>query len=315
MNLYSSNNKFVKNNVAVKAIIYRSDGKILLQQRDSKKGLPFPSFWNFFGGLVEGKENHTEALKRELEEELSCVPGVIDKKIFEWSYGNEWNKSLNIFFAIKFNKNNQLKLNEGRSLKWFRIEEVININCTPAIYQNFNLIYNFLSKKLKFNKNYTKKIEEKLLQKNKLFKKNSRVFYSQNKNFQINKQQIYLLKELAILKKVKVFRVCLHHNDEELVHEMLMIHTSKTVVGPLMQKKNNISYNIIDGDLSILICNTNKKILKKYQLNSNKEKIGNSQIIRIEANKFRIVQSNSKYCIFIETTLGPFNDSDTIWLH
>ena len=108
MSLFFSNNNISISQISVKAIIYRYDGKILLQQRDNNKDIPLPNYWNFFGGLVEKKENPKQSLKRELIEEIDCIPGKIKNQLFEWIYGNEWNQSLNIFFPIFFNqkKNN-----------------------------------------------------------------------------------------------------------------------------------------------------------------------------------------------------------------
>ena len=81
MNSYFLNNNQTKINFAVKAVIYNKQGKILLQQRDKNKKIPYPGYWNFFGGLVENEEKDVNALKRELIEELNCVPGKIKNKI------------------------------------------------------------------------------------------------------------------------------------------------------------------------------------------------------------------------------------------
>lgn len=71
-------------NHAVKALIYRDEGWILLQQRDYAPGLAFPGFWTFFGGLVEQGESLQKALERELVEELGCIPGQVGDELFRW---------------------------------------------------------------------------------------------------------------------------------------------------------------------------------------------------------------------------------------
>ena len=70
MNSFISNNKYINTNFAVKAIIYNHKGEILLQQRDFNKKIPYPGYWNFFGGLIENDEKPIDALKRELSEEI-----------------------------------------------------------------------------------------------------------------------------------------------------------------------------------------------------------------------------------------------------
>ncbi len=72
---------------SVKALIYRDDGSMLLQQEDSSPGLPFPNTWTWFGGLVEPGEDLENALARELIEELGCLLGKVEGDLFrlEWT--------------------------------------------------------------------------------------------------------------------------------------------------------------------------------------------------------------------------------------
>ncbi len=317
MNSYFLNNNQTKINFAVKAVIYNKQGKILLQQRDKNKKIPYPGYWNFFGGLVENEEKDVNALKRELIEELNCIPGKIKNKIHEWYYGNEWYKSKNIFFPIEYNPKSKIILKEGHSYKWFNLYYVVNIDCTPAVYSTFQKIFNFVLLQTKKNKDYIlKKIEKNILEKYSLYKKNDRVFYSLKKNTLVSQQQIYLLMNLAKIKNIPVFRLCLHNDDKENLHEMLMIHTKKTKIGPLKQNRKYISYSILDGDLLISKCDNLGKIKHSFKLSSfNGNKIEDYKILRIGADNFRIVRSLSDYCIFFETITGPFKDSDTIWLH
>ncbi len=65
--------------IAVKAIIYDQEGRFLLQLRDNAGGISEPNRWGFFGGGVEEGETLTGALDRELQEELSCRVGQVEK--------------------------------------------------------------------------------------------------------------------------------------------------------------------------------------------------------------------------------------------
>ena len=53
-------------------ILYNSTGHILLQHR-TDDAFRLPGYWAFFGGGIEQGENPTEALKREIQEELSYL--------------------------------------------------------------------------------------------------------------------------------------------------------------------------------------------------------------------------------------------------
>ena len=131
---------------AVKAIIYRSDGHILLQQRDYAPGLIFPGCWTFFGGQVEAGENLKDALQRELLEELGCVPGQVEDELFQWVWLDE-PPSQNHFFPVYCEVNNDvLELNEGQAMSWFSIEGLKGINLIPGIYENLPKIAIFMGR-------------------------------------------------------------------------------------------------------------------------------------------------------------------------
>ena len=61
--------------IDVVAILVTPDGRYLVQHRDDKPGIFFPGHWGGFGGGVEPGETVTQAVIREMEEELSFTPG------------------------------------------------------------------------------------------------------------------------------------------------------------------------------------------------------------------------------------------------
>lgn len=63
---------------SVGAIIYDSEGKLLLQKRDLKKSIFFPGLWGVFGGACEKNENGSETIVREIYEELR-IPIALPK--------------------------------------------------------------------------------------------------------------------------------------------------------------------------------------------------------------------------------------------
>ena len=77
---------------AVKAIIYREDGKLLMQQRDYTEGLPFAGIWTFFGGTINKNERLKNGLKRELKEELNQIMKVYPIKIKNMNTGPKQQK-------------------------------------------------------------------------------------------------------------------------------------------------------------------------------------------------------------------------------
>ncbi len=129
---------------AVKALIYRSDGTLLLQQRDMAPGLPFPGFWTFFGGLVEPGESLTAALERELVEELGCLPGEVGRELFNWKWRGA-NPVANHVFAVSCNaEDGAFVLNEGMAMRWLQIEEIRKLQLIPGLVENISKLEQFV---------------------------------------------------------------------------------------------------------------------------------------------------------------------------
>lgn len=55
-------------------LIVDSAGRLLLQHRDNKPGLPGADLWGFFGGHIESDERPSQTFLREMEEELGWRP-------------------------------------------------------------------------------------------------------------------------------------------------------------------------------------------------------------------------------------------------
>jgi 8-oxo-dGTP diphosphatase len=130
---------------AVKALIYRRDGKMLLQQRDEIPQLPFPGHWTFFGGQVEPGESLHEALERELVEELGCVPGRIGDELFQWTWHGP-GAAQNHCFPVHCELDGaNFLLGEGQAMEWFRLEEITALRLAPGVRDNIPIIRKFLA--------------------------------------------------------------------------------------------------------------------------------------------------------------------------
>tara|TARA_B100000575_G_C22613874_1_gene382033 strand:- start:119 stop:517 length:399 start_codon:yes stop_codon:yes gene_type:complete len=113
----------------VKAIIIHKE-EFLLQLRDKNKKISYPNHWSFFGGEVDKHESDEEALRRELLEEIAWQP----KDFLYYKSFVDYNTNAYVkLFIINFDNISQnLILNEGQKMKWYRLEEIKKLLKTPS---------------------------------------------------------------------------------------------------------------------------------------------------------------------------------------
>jgi len=307
----SQSDLMLKPGRAVKAIIYRGDGRLLLQQRDDIDVLPYQGCWGLFGGGVDDGEEPRQAMVRELTEELGRVPGGIGSELFVWKWSATWVETINHFYPVLFDvEMDWLELREGKDMQWYYPEEILSLSMTPDLYENYSEIVTFLSR---FRKGTIELVEKDLLACYGMRKKNARVFYAMSNPFSISKQLMVLLREYARLKELPIFRCCLHTDDSNDVHEMLMIHPQQCDVGPLKQDKTSLSYHMIDGELEIKLYDNSGLQVSSQTISSQDGSVSRS--VRLNANQYRSIHTKTPHAIFLEVASGPFMDSDTVWFN
>jgi cupin fold WbuC family metalloprotein len=158
--------------------------------------------------------------------------------------------------------------------------------------------------------------ENLLLEQCELIKKNDRVYYAKQTPSAISKNNLIVLKNIARFKGLSMCRVCMHTNDNETIHEMLMIHTKPHYTKPhytksLKQHKISLSYHVIEGFAELNIYGDNQVLKQQIVIGDKEDQI---KFIRLDADKFRSLESKSDYFIFLEVANGPFKDSDTVWM-
>ena len=107
-------------------ILYTLTGHILLQHR-TDDALRLPGYWAFFGGGMKQGENPTEALKREIREELSYLvqnPNfLLAQKVRDQE--NDFDNTKYVF--VEKYQGQSLQLGEGQAMGWFLPEETYAI--------------------------------------------------------------------------------------------------------------------------------------------------------------------------------------------
>jgi len=146
---------------------------------------------------------------------------------------------------------------------------------------------------------------------NKLIKYNSEVEFNQTDVLSINSEWINRIKRLAKSNDSNKYRTCIHFSDKDHVHEMLVVHTSKTYVRPHKHRINGESLQIIEGEATAIIFNDDGTISEAFMVGEPSSK----HPFYYSMNKavFHMLYIYTDYLIFKETTKGPFVRDDTLF--
>ena len=117
------------------AVVIECDNKILLETMGK--------FWNMIGGRVHLGESTLDAAKRELKEELNLEAENlqlinVSESFFNW-LGKQQQELLFVYRTTLSTDDDLTKIKELKSLdddkifKWFKKEEIINLDCRPAL--------------------------------------------------------------------------------------------------------------------------------------------------------------------------------------
>lgn len=123
-------------------VLYNTQGKILLQHRDMH-AIYYPGFWGFFGGGIETGESPSEALQREIREELELE--MQDVPLFQTYTVQEDTgvKTRHLFLAPTNSTLEEIKQHqhEGSDAGFFSQEDVKKLKINPYTHHIFDDIF------------------------------------------------------------------------------------------------------------------------------------------------------------------------------
>ncbi len=105
-------------------ILYTSSGRILLQHR-TPDAPRLPNYWAFFGGGIEPGEGPSDALTREVIEELSYQ--VQDPQFLMTQIFREGEDENTKYVFVERYEDQPLELGEGQAMGWFFPDETYDL--------------------------------------------------------------------------------------------------------------------------------------------------------------------------------------------
>lgn len=122
-------------NIEVVAAVICKDGKIFATQRGYGE---WKDWWEFPGGKVEPEETHTDALKREIREELDTEIEVGDLlTTVEYDYPN-FHLTMHCYICSVIN--GRLLLREHEDARWLASDEMESVKWLPADLKVINIL-------------------------------------------------------------------------------------------------------------------------------------------------------------------------------
>ena len=103
------------------AMLQRQD-RWLLQLRDDIDTIIYPGHWGLFGGHLEPGETATEAVHRELQEEINWSPSV---PLEPWFIDDSGNLVAHVFRGVLSVPLNELQLKEGQEMKLVSLSDLV----------------------------------------------------------------------------------------------------------------------------------------------------------------------------------------------
>ena len=114
--------------IDVVAAVIKKNNKYFIAQRNRQKH--FAYYWEFPGGKVDDYESFENALKREINEELS-INIKINKKITSQKHKDEKiNVEVHYFLCETLNTN--IILSEHEDMKWVYKQDLLNYKLAPG---------------------------------------------------------------------------------------------------------------------------------------------------------------------------------------
>jgi len=123
---------------------------------------------------------------------------------------------------------------------------------------------------------------------------------------EVNREIIEDLKSKANGADDRKFRFCLHTSAEATLHQSVIVFCKDAYIRPHRHPVDKAeSYQIIEGEMTVYFFDDNKNIIRKIDMGERES--GKTFFYRLGTKVWHMPVPKSKYVVFHETSLGPYN--------
>lgn len=137
------------------------------------------------------------------------------------------------------------------------------------------------------------------------------IYYSHDHNIAVSKETIDFLKARAKENPRKRCRLCTHKDTNDIIQEMLIVHTKGNYVIPHKHLNKSESMHLIAGEIDLYLFDESGNITNIIQMGDSST--GKVFYHRMPESTYHTIIIKSDLLVFHETTKGPFNRADTIY--
>lgn len=111
------------------AVTFNHEKKILAARRSTQ--MPLPLKWEFPGGKVEEGEQETDALRRELQEELDIQPVILDR--LPPSVHTDAHRVLELIpYLCRYEQQRDVEPTEHEAVRWLGVDDLQTLDWAAA---------------------------------------------------------------------------------------------------------------------------------------------------------------------------------------
>jgi len=143
------------------------------------------------------------------------------------------------------------------------------------------------------------------------FKVAEDILYSHDPVITLDKKKLNTLRETADSSSRQQSRLCTHINENDDVHEMVIVHKKNMYVQPHKHIDKMESLHMIEGEMDLVLFDHNGKVTEVITLGDYRS--GHTFYFRFNHAVFHTVIIKSEFAIFHEVTKGPFVRSENVY--
>jgi cupin fold WbuC family metalloprotein len=134
-------------------------------------------------------------------------------------------------------------------------------------------------------------------------------FFTGQEIIEIDQAQLEELKRAATASPLKRARLCLHHNLDDKVQEMVIAFCRGTYNRPHRHRDKTESFHLIEGHLLIIFFDNHGQVIRRIKMGPCGS--GRTFLYRLSCSLWHTVVPLSEFVIIHETTNGPFLKEET----